>query len=158
MVSDTPWAYSVHPLTAISLPWRVRRRLRSARKKHRTGIIVYGIIRQGPRAISSKIPSVSVSEGKRWLGTCSSYSHRPKWAALAPGVHELLFLASRSASSSAFRKRVTLSGEDVLLAICEPVQPWTFYAKSPTVDTWYLGVIDSAGEIRLSPAMIMGPP
>jgi hypothetical protein len=43
---------------------------------------------------------------------------------------------------------VALSGEDVLVAICEPVQPWTIYAKSPTVDTWYLGVIDSAGEIR----------
>jgi len=63
-------------------------------------------------------------------------------------VHDLFFLASRSASSSAFRKRVMLSGEDVLVVICEPVQPWTIYGKSPEVDTWYLGIIDSAGEIR----------
>lgn len=138
MLSDIPSAYRVHPLTAISLPWRVRRRLQSARKKRRTGLIVYGIIRTGSRNISSKLPSVSVAEGKRWLGTCSSYSHRPKWAALTPGVHDLFFLASRSASSSAFRKRVMLSGEDVLVVICEPVQPWTIYGKSPEVDTWGL--------------------
>ena len=148
MLSDTPWAYSVHPLTAITLPWRVRRRLRSVRKKHQTGMILYGIIRQGPRSISSKIPVVGVTEGRRSLAACSTTSHRPKWVALAPGVHDLLFLASRSASSSSLRKRVTLRGEDVLVAICEPVQPWTIFARSPTVDTWYLGVIDSAGEIR----------
>jgi len=56
--------------------------------------------------------------------------------------------ASRPASSSSFGKRVVLSGEDVLVAICEPVPPWTIFAKSPAVDTWYLGVIDLAGEIR----------
>ena len=156
MLGDIPSAYSVHPLTAIGLPWLVRLRLRSARKKHRTGIIVYGIIRTGPRAITSKQPSVSVAEGKHWkgkhwLGTCSSYSRRPKWAALAPGVHDLLFLASRPTSSSSFQKRVALSGEDVLVVICEPVQPWTIYGKSPSVDTWYLGIIDSAGEIRVLP-------
>jgi hypothetical protein len=148
MLNDIPSAYRVHPLTAISLPWRVRRRLRSVQEKRRTGIIVYGIIRTGPRNISSKMPSVSVAEGKRWLGTCSSYSHRPKWAVLTPGPHDLFFLASRPASSSAFRKRVTLGGEDVLVVICEPVQPWAIYAKSPEVDTWYLGIIDATGEIR----------
>jgi hypothetical protein len=67
---------------------------------------------------------------------------------LAPGAHDLLFLASRPASSSHFRQRVALDSEDLLVAVCEPVQPWTFYAKSPAVDTWYLGVVDPAGKIR----------
>jgi hypothetical protein len=148
MLSDHPWEYSVRPLTEISLRRRVQRRLRSARRKHLTGIIVYGIIRQGPRAISSRIPTVSVREGKRRLGLCDAASHRPKWAVLAPGAHDLLFLASRSSSSSSFQRRVTLSDQEVLVVVCEPVQPRTIFAKSPEVDTWYLGIIDSAGEIR----------
>jgi hypothetical protein len=145
----TQAAYSVSPLAAPdALPWLVRARLRPARKKGRTGLLLYGIIRTGPRAVTRKAPSVSVADGKHRMGMCSPTSHRPKWASLAPGPHDLRFLASRSVSFSAFDLRVTLSDGDVLVAICEPVQPWTFYAPSPEADTWQLGILDSAGQVR----------
>jgi hypothetical protein len=138
-------SYSVRPLAADDLPWLVRVRLRSPRKKGRTGLIVYGIIRTPPRSISRKRPYVSIHEGNRRLGICSPTRRLPKWASLAPGERKLLFLAGRPVSFSAFEERVALSDGDVLVAICEPVQPSTFYAKSPEADTWYLGIIDSAG-------------
>jgi hypothetical protein len=144
----TEAAYGVRPLAADALPWLVRVRLRPARKKGRTGLLLYGIIRTWPRAVTWKAPSVSVMGGKHRLCMCSPSSHRPKWASLAPGPHDLRFFAIRSVSFSAFDLRVTLSDGDVLVAICEPVQPWTFYAPSPEADTWYLGIIDSAGRVR----------
>lgn len=140
--------YSVNPLTAVKLPWLVRRKLQSVRRKGKAGLLLYGIIRTGSRSMSRKQPVVSVGEGNNSLGMCSSHSRLPKWCPLAPGTHDLLFLASRWVSSSSLRARVSLLDGDVLVAVCEPVQPWTIYAKRPAVDTWYLGVIDSAGEIR----------
>lgn len=139
---------SVHVLTPAKLPWLVRLKLRSVRKKGLTGVLLYGVIRAGSRSISSKKPSVSVREGRRRLGLCSSSSPLPKWAALAAGTHELLFLASRSVSSSSFSGQVSLRDGDVLVAVCEPIQPWVIYAKSPSADTWKLGIIGTDGEIR----------
>ena len=141
-----PAAHTVKPLDAGRLPWLVRRRLRSVRKKRLTGLIVYGIIRTPSRSMSSKGPTVSVGEDRSRLGLCGPNSRLPKWAPLTPGVHELLFLASRRTSSSHFVKRITLNDGDVLVAICEPVQPWTIYAKSPEIDTWYLGIINQPYE------------
>jgi hypothetical protein len=43
---------------------------------------------------------------------------------------------------------MALDEGDVLVAVCEPVQPNTFYAKSPEADTWRPGIIDSAGRVR----------
>ena len=140
--------YSVNQLTEIKLSWFVRFRLRSIRKKSQTGVILYGIIRTPARSMSSKAPSIAVREGSQRLGFCSPRSRLPKYAHLAPGQHNLLFRASRPVSSSSFLERVTLAEGDVLVAICEPVQPWVFYAKSPEMDTWYLGIIDSSGVIR----------
>jgi hypothetical protein len=40
-----------------------------------------------------------------------------------------------------FDERVTLNEGDVLVAVCEPVQP----RKSPEADLWSLGIIDSEG-------------
>jgi hypothetical protein len=141
-------AYSVSPLAVDALPWLVRVRLRRARRKGRTGLLLHGVIRTGPRAATRKTPSVSASSGQRQLGECSAFSHHPKWAALAPGPHALRFLVSRSISHSAFDLRVTLDDGEVLVAVCEPVQSWTFYAPSPAADTWYLGIIDPAGRVR----------
>ena len=47
-----------------------------------------------------------------------------------------------------FDERVTLNEGEVLVAVCEPVQPWTFYAKSPEADLWQPGIIDSEGRVR----------
>jgi hypothetical protein len=149
MLTVATAAYSVRPLAADALPRLVRVRLRSARKKGRTGLLLYGIIRTGPRAVTRKAPVVSIREGKRRLGIRGPTSfHLPKWASLAPGTHDLRFFASRSVSSTYFEQRVALSDRDVLVAICEPAQPWTFYAPSPEADIWYLGIIDSAGRAR----------
>jgi hypothetical protein len=148
MLSVAAQAYRVSPLVADDLPWPVRVRLRSARKKGRTGLLLYGIIRTWPRAMTRETPLVWITEGKRRLGICSPTRHLPKWVALVPGAHDLSFFASRTVAFSSFDDRVTLSEGDVLVAVCEPVQPNTFYARSPDADLWNLGIIDSKGHAR----------
>jgi hypothetical protein len=138
----------VSPVVPADLPWLVRVRLRSARKKGRTGLILYGIIRQSPRAMTRQLPFATIREGKRNLGSCSPVERLPKWVPLAPGAHELSFHAGNTIKFSAFDERVTLNEGDVLVAVCEPVQPRTFYAKSPEADMWRLGIIDSEGHAR----------
>ena len=72
---------------------------------------------------------------------CSQTSKLPKWVPLEPGVHDLRFSASRwNGSGTSFRRCVDLTAGEVLVAVCEPVQPPVFYAKSPSADLWHLGV------------------
>jgi hypothetical protein len=126
MLSVIGSGYTVSPVVPEELPWLVRLRLRSVRKKGRTGLILYGIIRQGPRQISRQLPYAGLMEGKRHLGTRSPSAHLPKWKSLSPGTHEILFLAGNRIRSSNFDARITLDEGDVLVAVCEPVQPNTF--------------------------------
>jgi hypothetical protein len=140
--------HTVEPLNFDRLPWLVKLRLRKIKKKHRTGLLLYAIIRTPTRSMSADKPSVAVRESDRELCACSSYSRLPKWVPLEPGAHELYFHAVRWKSRSSFDRRIDLKEGDVLVVICEPIQPAVFYAKRPSVDTWYLGVIDSAGGIR----------
>ncbi|WP_406452960.1 hypothetical protein OH768_12255 [Streptomyces sp. NBC_01622] len=44
-----------------------------------------------------------------------------------------------------FRSAVELREGDVLVALCDPVQPNTFYRKSRTADSWFVGIL-SPGE------------
>ena len=44
-----------------------------------------------------------------------------------------------------FTSKLILADGDVLVAVCEPMQPWTMFGKSPTMDHWYMGVIPKDG-------------
>ena len=138
--------YNVSPVVPEDLPWLVRVWLRLARnrRKGRAGLILYGIIRQGPLQISRQLPYASIREGKRRLGVRGPTGRLPQWVSLPPGTHEFSFLAGNSIRSSSFQGRVTLNEGDVLVAVCEPVQP----RKSPEADIWHLGIFDSAGHAR----------
>jgi hypothetical protein len=140
--------YTVSPVVVGDLPWLVRVRLRSAQNRGRTGLILWGRIRQGPRSISLQLPYAGIMEGKRRLGTRGPSGHLPKWKSLSPGTHELTFMAGNRLRSSSFVEPVTLNEGDVLVAVCEPVQPNTLFAKSPEADLWSLGIIDSKGHAR----------
>jgi hypothetical protein len=94
--------YVVRPVIPDDLPWVVRVRLRSAQKRGRTGLILYGRIRQGPRQISWQLPYAGIMEGKRRLGVRSPNARLPKWKSLSPGTHELRFNAGNSLRSSSF--------------------------------------------------------
>ena len=136
--------YEVSPVLPEILPPLVWARLRSARRKARTGLLLYGIIRQGPIQISSQLPYVSIREGRRQLGIRGPGNRLPKWVSLMPGAHELSFQAGNSIRFSSFEARMSLNEGDVLIAVCEPVQR----SKSPMADMWQLGIIDSAGRVR----------
>lgn len=137
--------YVVDPLSGVKLSWLLRRRLRRVRARHETGLLMQGIIRTPSRSMSPKNPGVSIREGKTWLCTAQSSTQLPKWVPLAPGEHNLTFHAYRSRSHSSFARRFVLAEGDVIVAICEPIQPWTIFAKSPSADHWYLDVITRAG-------------
>ncbi|MFH9266032.1 hypothetical protein ACH4KN_17500 [Streptomyces sp. NPDC017546] len=70
---------------------------------------------------------------------------RPVFVDLPPGRHELTFRVIRAKRSrhTVFHEEIHLREGDVFLALCEPIQPDVFYRKSPTEDTWRIGVVDS---------------
>ena len=108
-------------------------------------MLMQGIIRTPSRSMSSNNPAVAVREGKSRLGIVMSPFQIPKWVPLAPGVHSLTFHAVRARSGSSFTSQLVLADGDVLVAVCEPIQPWSIFGKSPSVDHWYMGVIPKDG-------------
>lgn len=140
MGTDT---YSVHPLVELTLPWRVRRKLRKVKRRGWTGVLMHGVIRTPLNSMSPQAPVVAVREATsgRRLGFSSPRSKSPKWADLLPGPHRLRFNAIRARSASSFEWDVDLGAGDVLLAVCEPIQPWTIFGASPSTDRWYLGMV-----------------
>jgi hypothetical protein len=137
---------TVLPLGQRDVPWFARIRLSRARKRHQTGVLLSAIIRTNSRAITSRRPLVAIREGGRRLCLCSPSSKFPKFTTLDPGVHLLRFHVSAGESASSFAQSVTLQPGDILVAVCEPVQPWVFYAKSPTADQWHIGVDRAWGD------------
>jgi hypothetical protein len=133
--------YTVDPVSQLQMSWLLRRRLRQVRERQRTGLLMQGIIRTPVRSVSSKAPLVSIREGDTRLGMMTLSLQIPKWVLLASGEHQLTFAAIRPASSSSFTRTFDLGDGDVLVAVCEPIQPWTIFGKSPSVDHWYLDVI-----------------
>lgn len=143
-------SYEVNAISDVKIPRIVRFKLKEIVENGDSGVLLYGIIRTPARSMSRKSPIVSVNEGGRSLAFCSSHSNLPKFVGLNSANRKLSFQATRESarvSSSGFFKKVTLGTGSVLVAICEPVQPWTFYAKSPERDTWYIGTIDSTNDI-----------
>lgn len=131
---------AVLPLSERDMPWFARLKLGRARKRHQTGLLLSAIIRTGSRAITSRRPVVAIREGRRRLCMCSPSSKFPKFTVLNPGVHLLRFHASAGKSGSSFELSVALQPGEILIAVCEPVQPWVFHAKSPAADQWHIGV------------------
>ena len=142
---DAP--YVVGPLSEIRLSWLLRRRLRRVRQRHETGLLMQGIIRTPSRSMSPKNPAVAIREGRTRLCIARSATQIPKWVPLAPGEHHLTFNAVRSRSHSSFDRTFVLAEGDVLIAVCEPIQPWTIFGKSPSADHWYIDVITSPGSL-----------
>jgi len=35
----------------------------------------------------------------------------------------------------------------VLVALCDPVQPHTFYRKSPSADSWFVGILSPVEDV-----------
>lgn len=139
---DQNAAYSVHSLSERKLPWLARRKLRKAKKKCQTGVLLHGIIRTPARSFSSQQPIVSIRDaaGHR-LGSVSPQAKFPKWADLSIGQQKLTFFASRTKSSSSFSRDVNIHSGEVLIAMCEPIQPWSLLGASPSTDRWYIGIV-----------------
>ncbi|MFJ6437274.1 hypothetical protein [Streptomyces sp. NPDC091416] len=70
---------------------------------------------------------------------------RPMFVDLPPGEYELAFrvIRARRNRGTVFREKVLLREGDILLALCEPIQPNVFYRKSPTEDTWRIRLVES---------------
>lgn len=121
------------------LPWRARGVLRRARRRSRTGVVLHAAIRQSPTSMTYQSSVVSVYEGSKRLCMCSRNGRRPKFAKLPPGRHMLTFQVARLWGST-FTREVVLGPGDILVALCEPIQPNVFYKRSPTEDRWRIAV------------------
>lgn len=108
-------------------------------------MLLCAVIRTPVRPARLQAPVVALREGADRLCASGRRSRGPKWVPLEPGVHDLRFsVIRRDGSGTSFRRCVNLEAGEVLVAVCEPVQPPVFYAKSPSADRWHLGVTSGA--------------
>jgi hypothetical protein len=101
--------------------------------------MLYGIIRSSTRQISPKQPVIGIDEDGHKLCTVSAYSRLPKFVNLRPGHHTLRFVAARARSGSSFEKDILITENQILVVVCEPIQPRTIFKKGPEADTWWIG-------------------
>lgn len=129
------------------MPWRARRRLRGVRRSGRTGVLLIAEIREPVRSFTDRAGVVSLGENGLEICSRSRFATAPKFVDVAPGLHDMEFTVRRwrASRTSSFRRAVELREGDVLVALCEPVQPNTFYRKSSSADSWFVGVL-SPGE------------
>lgn len=139
MAESSP--YSVLALADAKLSFSARRKLRRAQRRGRTGVVLQGIIRTGTRSLQGRQAVVGIDEGAKELGMVSAHARSAKWANLSPGRHRLRFIATRTASSSVFERDIELKSGQILVAVCEPIQPWSPFGRSPEEDRWYIGIV-----------------
>lgn len=140
--SDAP--LSVGALDEVKrIPWRARKCLGRAQKRGRTGVLLIAEIREPIRSLTDRAGTVSIRENGLEICYRDRFSKAPKFVELAPGLHELEFtvIRLRESRTSSFRRAVELQEGDVLVALCDPVQPNTFYRKSQAVDSWFVGIL-----------------
>ncbi|MFJ2886767.1 hypothetical protein ACIO53_12075 [Streptomyces sp. NPDC087305] len=107
-----------------------------------TGVLLIAEIREPIRSFTDRAGIVSIREDGQRICSRDRFVRAPKFVELAPGLHDLEFVVIRFRASrtSSFRRAVELQEGDVLVALCDPVQPNTFYRKSRTVDSWFVGI------------------
>ncbi|MFJ9894466.1 hypothetical protein ACIQPR_14225 [Streptomyces sp. NPDC091280] len=131
------------------MPWRARRRLRAVRGRGGTGVVLVAEIREPVRGFTDRAGIVGIHEDGQEICSRTRFAKAPTFVELPPGRHELEFsvLRWRARGTSSFRRVVELREGDVLVARCDPVQPHTFYRRSPSADTWFLGVLRSGEDV-----------
>jgi hypothetical protein len=130
------------------LPLLVGWRLRRARRRRRTCVLVFAEIREPVRSLTCKAGIVSVRE--EGVELCSRGRGRgrgrgaktPRFIELPPGPHWLEFRVTRmnASRSTSFLQVVDLKEGEILVALCDPVQSNVFYRRSADVDSWVIGV------------------
>ncbi|MER6205938.1 hypothetical protein [Streptomyces sp. NPDC001642] len=125
------------------MPWRAGKRLRRVQESGRTGVLLIAEIREPIRSFTDRAGIVSIRENGQKVCSRDGYTKAPKFVELKPGLHDLEFVVIRfrESETSSFRKTVKLREGDVLVALCDPVPPNTFYRKSRPVDSWFIGVL-----------------
>ncbi|MFK4103919.1 hypothetical protein ACI2L1_28330 [Streptomyces sp. NPDC019531] len=138
-----PGRPSVKPLDGSKrLPLLVGWRLRRARRRRRTGVLVFAEIREPVRSLTYKAGIVSVREEGVELCSRGRGAKTPRFIELPPGPHRLDFRVTRmkASRSTSFLQMVDLKEGEILVALCDPVQSNVFYRRSPDVDSWVIGV------------------
>ncbi|MFJ9374503.1 hypothetical protein [Streptomyces sp. NPDC101455] len=126
------------------LKWRSRRVVRKVRRRGWTGLLIQVDLRDPHRSMSPKWCLVSVGEGGRqFCGVDRTSIRKVRFVPLPPGPHVLRLevLRYRRRRSTWGEREVVLGEGDVLLVVCDPVQPHVFYRRSPEADTWSLQLL-----------------
>ncbi|MFG3304895.1 hypothetical protein [Streptomyces wuyuanensis] len=124
------------------IPWVARLYLHHALKRERTGILFDADIREPPRSMSPKWSTVWIKEGKETLCAASKVQRFPKFVDLDPGEHKLEFIVTRKGrGGTSFTKEIEFQCGQIVVVLCEPIQPNVFYRKSSEVDSWRIGIV-----------------
>lgn len=123
------------------IPWVAQIYLSRALRRGRTGVLLDANIRDPPRSMSPKWGIVWIKENGESLCARSKSERLPKFVGIGPGKHDLEFIVTRRGRGGiSFSKEIELQPGQVLVALCEPIQPNVFYKKSPTADAWRIGI------------------
>ncbi|WP_028809982.1 hypothetical protein [Streptomyces sp. 351MFTsu5.1] len=124
------------------LPLLVGWCLQREQRKGRTGVLVFAEIREPVRSLTHEAGIVSVWEDGVELCCRSRAAKTPRFVELHPGSHRLKFKVIRlkARRSTSFTQVVDLQEGQILVALCDPVQPDVFYRRSPDADSWVIGL------------------
>ncbi|MER7927392.1 hypothetical protein ABTY96_30330 [Streptomyces sp. NPDC096057] len=108
-----------------------------------TGVLLVAEIRKPIRSFTDRAGITSIYENDVKICSRDRFAKAPKFVELEPGLHDMEFVVIRfrASKTSSFRRAVELREGDVLFALCDPVQPNTFYRKSSAVDSWFVGIL-----------------
>ncbi|MER5633222.1 hypothetical protein [Streptomyces nitrosporeus] len=99
-------------------------------------------MRDSFRSVTLKWSIVSIEhEGDILCEMNNTTLKRPMFIELPPGRRELTFRVARAqkSMSTLFTEEIALREGGIFIALCEPIQPNSFYRKSPTEDAWRIG-------------------
>ncbi|GAA2687922.1 MULTISPECIES: hypothetical protein [Actinosynnema] len=145
------YALEVGDLDWEMVPPGAKWRLSRARKKQRTGILLYVVSRaKNVDTVSSNWRIAILSREGRTLCGISTQSPFTKFVPLPSGLHRIRFDSAGNYGAVDFFRNVLLGERDVLVARCQPGYSWKPFDRNRPPERWHLGVLLD-GEQDFSP-------
>lgn len=141
-------ANELRPLNPRQLKWSARRKLRSARREGRTGMLAYSVIPSNNRNGYRYFRTVYVREGRREVCIGKPDDRSVRWVDLAPGKHRLSFVVSNMGKEVALVREFVLEPRQILAVWCYTTYSLKPFDRRPRPNRWYIGLLDGAsGEL-----------
>lgn len=117
-------------------------RLNQAKKKQRTGILLYVVSKaKNVDTISNNWRVVILSREHKTLCSISTQLPFTKFTPLPSGLHRIRFDSAGHYGAIDFFREVPLRERDVLVARCQPGYSWKPFDRNRPPERWNLGIL-----------------